>query len=340
MTTLSKKYLKNKNRGDHMITVNRGEIPYIIEKNNLHVFDIGATCAAIAGGRIDLSKGSISSLRLYAFSTVIWYNSYTNKSVRMEHDIDYLYDNFRFIIKYFYRNNTCTARHSVTIYKTSYYDDIVTPIVSVIQRELSAMGGQPRLRVVGLDREICNDIWECTYPAQTYQRKHNQKIYVSVGRNELRIIIDDAKCFVSDRDLPLVLRSSTSMYPIVTVEDYVKWYDLYIVDGDTVCKSYDMKDDRAFAHDVDWVDHAPEPASVVRACKKHGMKLDYCSYVAICCRWIEDTLEEPTELLSVYLSPGIDLLNSVLVSNGRSFCLTYGIPLTTHLTYEMNQMIA
>lgn len=90
--------------------------------------------------------------------------------------------------------------------------------------------------------------------------------------------------YVSDRGMPLVYWGAPRDAPIVTVENYCKWYGLHILypNGDVMKVSFP---------DDGFVDHVPNPAAVERFADKHGYYLCTESLEMITGRWQIEVIE-------------------------------------------------
>jgi hypothetical protein len=83
--------------------------------------------------------------------------------------------------------------------------------------------------------------------------------------------------FMSPRGLPLVYSIPDNGYPqecpVLTVENYCKWYSLFLVhpDGRVEAVDYDRLEPIAAALDASaYVDHVPNPACLEPLCDANG----------------------------------------------------------------------
>ena len=99
----------------------------------------------------------------------------------------------------------------------------------------------------------------------------------------------------SDRHCPLVTQPHVAlglMTPLITVERYCKWYDLYYIES---CQAKTtpvrLSVVRSLPPFDDWVDHSPKPKELVQYCIKNGLKMELQVYYAIATRWSNDIAE-------------------------------------------------
>ena len=99
----------------------------------------------------------------------------------------------------------------------------------------------------------------------------------------------------SDRRCPLVTQPSAVlgvMTPLITVERYCKWYDLYYIEsGQAKTNPVKLSEVKTLPPFYDWVDHSPKPKELVRYCIKNGLKMELQVYYAIATRWSNDIAE-------------------------------------------------
>lgn len=65
--------------------------------------------------------------------------------------------------------------------------------------------------------------------------------------------MSEFKTYLSARNIPLVFIEAKSTFPILTVENYCKWYDVYLVQPDG---KVEVVRDPEFAVNA-WSDHVP-----------------------------------------------------------------------------------
>lgn len=73
--------------------------------------------------------------------------------------------------------------------------------------------------------------------------------------------------FYSDRGIPLVYHSivgKTRDYTVLTIENYLKWYSLYLVKPDNTVEpcSWENLDRLVEPGESPWCDHVPNPVAV------------------------------------------------------------------------------
>jgi hypothetical protein len=94
---------------------------------------------------------------------------------------------------------------------------------------------------------------------------------------------------LSDRNIPLVYQFNKSISePVLTVENYPKWYNLYLVNPDrSVIKvEFDALQDFTPKNESSYEDHVPNPHAVTKYAVKLGYDLDEQSYEMMVGRWI------------------------------------------------------
>lgn len=78
--------------------------------------------------------------------------------------------------------------------------------------------------------------------------------------------------YVSERGHPLVYAGEPSDRPVLTVENYCKWYNLYAVDTDGTVIA--VETDRTPGFESSWRDHVPHPAACEAFAKTNGWEWD------------------------------------------------------------------
>jgi len=94
---------------------------------------------------------------------------------------------------------------------------------------------------------------------------------------------------LSDRSIPLVYQLNKKIdQPVLTVENYCKWYELYLigVDGSIKKIEFDELQEYAPENQSAYCDHVPNPHAVTKYAVKLGYHLDEQSYEMIVGRWM------------------------------------------------------
>lgn len=101
------------------------------------------------------------------------------------------------------------------------------------------------------------------------------------------------KTYYSDRGIPLLLNYEPTNQPIVTVENYMKWYSLYLVQPDgTVSKlSFDEAAERSM-REAAYSDHCFNPIYAVKAATNAGAYVQEEALEMIVGRWRLEILED------------------------------------------------
>ena len=96
------------------------------------------------------------------------------------------------------------------------------------------------------------------------------------------------RTYLSRRGIPLVYAGDPARVPVLTVENYSKWYGLCLVmpDGSVLEVSFGELQDLADAARVSpFVDHVPNATLVPALAEVRGWSLDSCSYEMMVGRW-------------------------------------------------------
>jgi hypothetical protein len=94
--------------------------------------------------------------------------------------------------------------------------------------------------------------------------------------------------YLSKRGLPLMVRYLPKV-PTITVEDYGKWYDLYLVLPDGTARVYEFHEYEKHANSfggTSWSDHVVNPAFVQYLSEWTGYEVDNRSFEVIVGRWV------------------------------------------------------
>ena len=93
---------------------------------------------------------------------------------------------------------------------------------------------------------------------------------------------------LSDHGHPLVYQGEPWTSPIITVENYIKWYTLYMVmpDGEIRSLCYTGLVLPEGSQESLFCDHVPNPKAVAYTAMKNNMYVDEVSFEAIVGRWL------------------------------------------------------
>lgn len=117
-------------------------------------------------------------------------------------------------------------------------------------------------------------------------------------------MIMDNKYF-SERNLPLVTQhlidyDDGDIRPMLTVENYEKWYQMYVIHPDgTVEPRFET-----LTNDGDttaWIDHAVIPSAFHETAANLGYRYDNKTFAMVCERFVEDILDDDWSKLTKYL---------------------------------------
>lgn len=306
-------------------------IPYIIHENVLHVFDIMETLYAIERDEVPFScAGSLITMKVYLFSEVVWYDNVKGTLVTKSMTLNKT--SIIALMLLWYKFNPLGKRRPIIFIKgkSSWWSNSE-------YRQLFDMGNLadqhiPRPKLVSMNNKYS---WYAAYYCERKFYKYWQTEVELSCRNDGfsdRLILVSRRTeyartiFVSDRKLPLISNVTTLGNDVITVEDHVKWYDLFRIS----CFDETVNAVNNF-NDIEWFDHTPVPSSVVSYCKKNNLKIDLLAYIAICCRWVEDMTDGDFDDEDIFgnnpdiLASKGDLYNAAFVSP-FSVCTTYGLP--------------
>jgi hypothetical protein len=99
----------------------------------------------------------------------------------------------------------------------------------------------------------------------------------------------DKEVILSERNIPLVYQFNESFSePVLTVENYCKWYNLYIVNPDKSVNKVDFDALHNFTpkKESSYRDHVPNPKAVKCYADKYSYHLDEQSYEMMVGRWM------------------------------------------------------
>lgn len=94
---------------------------------------------------------------------------------------------------------------------------------------------------------------------------------------------------LSDRNIPLVYQFNENISePVLTVENYTKWYDLYLVNRDRSINKveYDALHEFAPRNESPYQDHVPNPKAVKCYANNYNYLIDEQSYEMMVGRWV------------------------------------------------------
>lgn len=99
--------------------------------------------------------------------------------------------------------------------------------------------------------------------------------------------------FRSERDLPLVTQEVDNK-PMITVENYFKWYDLYLIHTDGTVQTVNVDTNKEVADIMRyyWRDHYIEPNGFKKIAEKLGAVYDTASFESVCRRYELESLPD------------------------------------------------
>jgi hypothetical protein len=113
--------------------------------------------------------------------------------------------------------------------------------------------------------------------------------------------------YFSDRQIPLITQElitydAITYFPMLTVENYEKWYKLFIINTDETVESLIDLDEPNYG--TSFVDHSFNPSAFHNTTKRLGLRYDNRTFAMICERWVEDALDDDWTKLHLYLPKG------------------------------------
>jgi hypothetical protein len=108
--------------------------------------------------------------------------------------------------------------------------------------------------------------------------------------------------FYSERGMPLVTQSlylleyNEESKGMITVENYDKWYHMYIIRPDGKVEKVDWKDYVESRVGLTWIDHVISPECFHLTAKKLGLEYDDMTFAMVCERFVSDYLEDWTKI--------------------------------------------
>lgn len=116
---------------------------------------------------------------------------------------------------------------------------------------------------------------------------------------------DDIKYF-SDNGIPLITQHIDLLFcdgerkPVLTVENYDKWYKVYIIHPDDTIEG--IFNDKELDESMDsWYDHCILPNYFHELAKRKGCVYDSMTFAMVCERFVSDWLEGDWCKLAKYL---------------------------------------
>jgi hypothetical protein len=106
--------------------------------------------------------------------------------------------------------------------------------------------------------------------------------------------------YFSERGFPLITQFiydyDDNSKGMLTVENYDKWYKLYMITRDGEVKPVKHEDNVESSLGLTWVDHAVSPESFHLTAKKLGLDYDDRTFAMVCERFVTDWLEDWSKL--------------------------------------------
>src|SRR5690606_15381227 len=99
------------------------------------------------------------------------------------------------------------------------------------------------------------------------------------------------RVYLSDRNIPLVFHGWPPNKPTITVENYCKWYNLFIVNPDGSVGKVPVYDHSKY-EGTTWYDHVPHPGWVKFLEREYGYEVDDESFEMMIGRYHLEVLKE------------------------------------------------
>ena len=94
-----------------------------------------------------------------------------------------------------------------------------------------------------------------------------------IGLHKSEIFLTKYRMLYSERGLPLVAYGDyNGGCSVITVENYCKWYSLYLIMPGNEVKKVEFERLEDF-HETEWYDHVPNPAYVLALARKYGYSI-------------------------------------------------------------------
>ena len=111
------------------------------------------------------------------------------------------------------------------------------------------------------------------------------------------------KKYVSDRETPLIYTGQCDK-PVVTIERYIKWYNLFVVHPDGRVEKVNYPID-VLKEGSPFVDHVPNPDYVVVWANQNNYLIDSISYEVMVGRWFleardTDEIKHNPDMMEMY----------------------------------------
>lgn len=321
------------------MTINDNNRSYLIYENTLHAFNLPNVFQRLHEGRIKLDN--VKRLKIWACRNIFSYNSYWGINLVREHHVfwdESLYSyNYQMLclIEAFYQATSTDRR--VTII-TNENDTSMKKHIDLVLEDVETLN-LPRPIIEKYQCQYVND-----YHPETVYCEFRDKGNDKRCRKVMLELTKDSTLYVSlvpdnwyrqprtNRNNPVVAdtylngRVLCKDNGIITVEDYVKWYNLYRIHLDeskNVVVTKDVSDEILSTMEIEWHNDSPIPKSVVEQCIKHDVKLGYASFLTILCMYAEEVAEcDPLDLDESCIPP-IEDLAKVLVQD-YGYCEYFG----------------
>lgn len=142
---------------------------------------------------------------------------------------------------------------------------------------------------------------------------------------------DHSLDYITNRGLCLV----SNLPGTITVEDHNKWHDLYYIDDNGIADKLSDKFGENICKELESKEHF-YPIDVVDFALKHGLKIEYLSYTAICQMYIEDSgnFNVPEEYLPTYNNLSKVLVDGNYITDNINYCETFNL-YPEHFTLKM-----
>jgi len=114
--------------------------------------------------------------------------------------------------------------------------------------------------------------------------------------------------YISKRGIPLITQNidevgyleNGDIQPILTMENYDKWYEMYIIHPDGQIQSFVHSENKETTPHT-WYNHAVYPAYFHLSAKRLGCTYDSRTFATVCERFVDDVLDGDWTKLHRYL---------------------------------------
>ena len=98
--------------------------------------------------------------------------------------------------------------------------------------------------------------------------------------------------YFSDRGIPLLYTNAPIDIPVLTVENYCKWYKLFLINPNGSVEIFNDFDE--------WIDHCPIPTNLEKYCEEHNITIHDTALEVILGRYMIEKQENILKKEKIY----------------------------------------